>query len=75
MITCASSHFSGHDEEKVKKMPKDLFEEIAKSDELKLEDEDELLNIIIEFYEENNEYSEMFEYVRFENDFIIKHVI
>ena len=67
MITYASSRFTELPKEKLKTLPQNIFEEIIKSDELKLDSEDELLNIIIELYEESSSYSNLFEYVKFEN--------
>lgn len=67
MIEYASSHFTDLPIEKVKTLSIEIIEEIIKDEALELEDEDALLNIITELYEEDEKYSILFEYVKFEN--------
>ncbi|KAK8854333.1 hypothetical protein M9Y10_016893 [Tritrichomonas musculus] len=67
IIKYASSHFDQIDKSKMKKINIDMIEEILKNEELKLEDEDTLLNFVLDLYENNDQFSSLFEYVKFEN--------
>ncbi|KAK8854361.1 hypothetical protein M9Y10_016921 [Tritrichomonas musculus] len=67
MIKFASSHFSEISKEKIKKLPKEMIERLMDEETLRIDEEDSLLNFIIELYEENDEYSHLFEFVKFEN--------
>lgn len=51
--------------DKIQQIEFSLLEEIIKRDNLKLEDEDSLLQIILAKYKENHSSSVLFEYVRF----------
>ena len=65
MIKYVSGHFNELSPDKIKNIDIELLEEIIKRDELKLDDEDSLLRIILSKYEENHSSSILFEYVRF----------
>lgn len=67
MIEYAAEHFSEIPQEKLKMIEYDILEEIIKNKKLRLDDEDSLLHLIIELYEENRKYSSLFEYVEFEH--------
>lgn len=64
IISFLSLHFSELSKEQVQKIPLEIIEEIMGNDNLKIEDEDSLLNLIICLYEEDDKYCELFEYVK-----------
>ena len=65
IIKYASEHFYEISSEKLKTVDMSLLEEIIKIENLRLEDEDSLLLFILDLYEKNHEYSNLFEYVKF----------
>lgn len=67
IISFAASNFDQLDKEKLKKLEISVLEEIISSDSLKLEEEDTLLQLLIELYENDINYSYLFEYVIFSN--------
>lgn len=60
-----SENFIDIPKEELFKLDPSMIEEIIKSDRLKLDDEDKLLEILIEMYERDNTNSFLFEYVYF----------
>lgn len=67
IISFLSLHFSELSKEQVQKIPLEIIEEIMGNLNLKIEDEDSLLNLIIFMYEEDDKYCELFEYVKYEH--------
>lgn len=67
LISFASSHFSEISKDKLKNLNESVIESIIKSDKIKLEDEDELLLFILDLYEKDKKYSNLFEYIQFKN--------
>ena len=51
----------------MKELPFSLIEAIIKNEKLVVDDEDQLLEFILEKYEEQIEFTELFEYVDFRN--------
>lgn len=62
-----SSHFFAIDQKRIEIIDSQIFEEIIKSDKLKIEDEDSLLDVIIDFYMKDTNLSYLFEYIDFLN--------
>lgn len=67
LISFISSHFYETSKEKIKLLPIEIIKEILDNESLKLIDEDSLLNLIIEFYLQDDKYSILFECVNFSN--------
>ena len=67
LIKFASSHFYELDKEKMKKLDFFIIKEIIENEEFKIDEEDTLLRFIIEKYEEDTQYCELFEDVIFNN--------
>ena len=65
MIEFCSENFNDIPKEELFKLDSSTVEEIIRNENLKLEDEDELLEILIEMYEKDNRFSFLFEYVYF----------
>ncbi|KAK8895388.1 hypothetical protein M9Y10_023851 [Tritrichomonas musculus] len=62
-----SSHFFAIDQKRIEIIDSQIFEEIIKSDKLKIEDEGSLLDVIIDFYMKDTNLSYLFEYIDFLN--------
>lgn len=67
IISFLSLYFSKLSKEQVQKIPFEIIEEIMGNENLKIEDENSLLNLIICMYEEDDKYCELFEYVKYEH--------
>ena len=67
MIQYACEHFSEIPTEKVKKLEISMIEELIKNKNLRIENEDSLLQLILDLYEENYSCSYLFEHVNFIN--------
>lgn len=67
VISFISSHFEEIDKEMMKNLPIEIIEEILNEENLRLKDEDSLLNFILTLYENNSSYSVLFEYIYFNN--------
>lgn len=66
-ILFISSHFYEIDKEKMKELPKSAIYSILSSPDLQISDEDSFLNFAIEMYLTDRSYSDLFEYVLFNN--------
>lgn len=66
-VNFSASHFGQLDKEALKKLDADVIDLILKSDNLKIEDEDYLLNFLIEKYSEDSDSMFLFENVNFLN--------
>lgn len=66
-ISFISSHFYEIDQEKMKKLPKSAIYSIISNPNLRVSDEDSFLNFIVELYLNDRSYSDLFEYVIFNN--------
>lgn len=62
-----SNHFFEIGFDELQKLDPFIIEDIIKSDKLKLEDEDSLLNLINDLYSKNSKFSYLYEYVDFLN--------
>lgn len=67
LIEFASSHFHEIDKEKMKNLDKNIIEMIISNEKLRIEEEDELLQFIIDMYESKHDFYNFFEYVEFKN--------
>lgn len=67
LIEFASSHFNEVCNDKLKRLPIEIISEILDEKTLEIEDEDCLLNFILDLYCEDDRYSILFEYVKFQN--------
>lgn len=67
IISYISIHFYELEKEKIKQLPTSIIEEILNRADLKIESEDNLLKLIIEMYEKDEQCSELFEKVDFNN--------
>ena len=67
LIDFASEHFYELERSKIKTIDYFIFEEILKHDRLQIESEDLLLETVLEMYEEDPLYSNLFEYIQFAN--------
>ena len=65
MIDYVSEHFNEISSEKIQQIDNNLLQEIIKNNNLKLEDEDSLLRIVLTKYKNDYSSSFLFEYVRF----------
>lgn len=61
-----SKHFTGLDHEKILKLSPSIIYEIIRNDQLKLEDEDSLIQLINKIYLKNRKYSYFYSYVNFQ---------
>lgn len=62
-----SEHFSIIDQEDLKILGKENLDEIIRSKNLKIQDEDELFDKLFKLYEEDRAYGSLFEYILFSN--------
>ena len=62
-----SEHFSEIDKKELKKLSIEILSEIIQNENLKIRDEDELLDFLIEIYQEDRKYYPLFEYIVFLN--------
>lgn len=62
-----ASHFDEIDKEELKKLPIETIEKIIGSGELKISEEDELLDFVLGLYQEDRKFSVLFEHVLFPN--------
>ena len=67
IIEFISSHFESIDKEKMKQLNIDMIELIVNNDHLKLQNEDTLLRFLLDLYSKDRKYSELFEYIIFNN--------
>lgn len=67
LIKKVSGIFYKMKETDIKELEIEILEEIIRNEELKIEDEDSLMNKIMNFYETDHSYSYLFEYVIFNN--------
>lgn len=67
IISYVSKNFEFINKEKMKKLDFDVIEEIISNSSLKLKDEDSLIKFILSLYEIDESYSNLFEYVQFNN--------
>lgn len=67
LINFISSHFENIDKEKMKLLNIDIIEKIINNENLKLHDEDSLLNFLLEIYSKDDRFCSLFEYVIFNN--------
>ena len=67
MIQYAAEHFEEIDKEKMKNLPNEIIEEIIRNQNLKLKNEDSLLEFILLLCEKDHSYSNLFENVLFCN--------
>ena len=65
----SSNFYEMEDEEKnqIKTLPKDIIESIISHRQLRLESEDELIDLINELYQKDREFFELYSYVYFKN--------
>lgn len=62
-----ASHFDDIDKEGLTIFPIETIEKIICNDDLKIREEDDLLEFVMSFYEKDRRFSILFEYVLFEN--------
>lgn len=67
LIAYIASNFESINKNEMKSLSLELIEEIISNENLKLKDEDSLLNFILELYQIDNKFSILFEYVIFSN--------
>ena len=67
LINFISRHFENIDKEKMKLLNIDIIEKIINNENLKLHDEDSLLNFLLEIYSKDDRFCSLFEYVIFNN--------
>ncbi|KAK8871617.1 hypothetical protein M9Y10_007352 [Tritrichomonas musculus] len=67
LINFISSHFESIDKEKMKQLNNDIIEKIINNENLKLHDEDSLLEFVLELYSKDENSYELFEYILFNN--------
>lgn len=67
IISFVASHFEDLHKEQMKKFDVDMLSEILNNENLKLSNEDSLLEFILSLYKEDYSYSPLFEYVLFSN--------
>ena len=67
MINFAALHFESINHDQLKTLDISTLDSILSNESLKLRDEDSLLDFILSLYEDNCEYSVLFEYVQFSN--------
>lgn len=67
IISFISSHFYELNEEEIRFLGKDIIEMIISNEELKIKDEDSLLEMILKLYEEDQTYSDLIGQVIFSN--------
>lgn len=67
MINYAAVHFEEISKVEMKTLPDEVIEQIISNKFLRLTEEDDLLLFILDLYKENRKYSNLFEYVMFNN--------
>lgn len=67
MIKYSSEHFDELPKEKLTKLNATIIESIINVPTLKIEEEDNLFNFILELYSKDHQYSSLFEHVIFQN--------
>ncbi|KAK8893839.1 hypothetical protein M9Y10_022268 [Tritrichomonas musculus] len=67
LIKFIASNFEDIDKGQMKELKYDIIEEIISSESLKLRDEDTLLQFILDLYDFDHDYSNLFKYVIFSN--------
>ena len=67
LINFISSHFESIDKEKMKQLNDDIIEKIINNDNLKLQDEDSLLEFVLDLYSKDENSYKLFEYILFNN--------
>ena len=63
LINFVSSHFESIDKEKMKQLNNDIIEKIINNENLKLHDEDSLLEFVLELYSKDENSYKLFEYI------------
>lgn len=67
LIDFISSHFELVDKEKMKQLDDHIIEQIINNENLKLNDEDSLLEFVLDLYSGDAKSCELFEYIEFNN--------